>query len=207
MEILMKTIKYLSFFLIIFAMLLIVVSCSDDEGDSVTQPGDGDDDNTLVVPDNNIPDIAVSDFPNSTNGGDPRGTYFANNPIFRHLTANEPLRDSIVESEAEQMMEINGETESSGTYRILDQSANIHHVLIFEDKESTFNVTMGHNYSPAKEETGTWEVKADTLIFTRDNGESYKLGFTSNSEGIFFKTYINPPLTYPYFQVVAYKRQ
>jgi hypothetical protein len=184
--------------IIIFFSVIYFAGCSDDPA----SPG-GDD----SVPENNIPNMSKEEVPSESSGGDPRGTYFANEPYFLYFSNSTSVQviDSV--NKARAMYRFEGSA-TSGTYVELVELVEVRSIRIRVSGSTTDTtmIRMQSSYSPARKVEGTWRVSADTLYLTVRGAES-ATAYTANNKGIFFITKTNAPLVGVYSEVYAYKKR
>ncbi len=185
----------------IFTFVLILSGCSKDNS---TNPDD-----SPKVPDNNVQDVKKEEVPEQSNGGDPRGTYFANSPIYYHFSSTITVRDSIVESKGKYMIKIEGSSATQGTYTYLLQSYNIEQYIFLSTGSSSAKVDIKQSVSnsSASEEKGSWSVNGDVITFTPEGSTSYTKTFTANNRGMYQYSELTLPLIGNYTQVKIYKKE
>lgn len=187
--------------ILILLMITVFISCVDNDA---CKFGTGE------VPDNNIEDMDYSMISKNPLGGDPRGTYFANDPllIFISLDTVKTITDSIVTSKGSLMYEFTGKSALEGKYVLIEESFDIEAYLIWKNPygQSDVSFLQKLNNDPAKKIDGTWKVEENLLILKSCNQER-AVQFTSNSNGLFFISNYVSPIVGNYNTVMSYKRQ
>lgn len=186
--------------ILIIILAILFLSCSDDS----SGPDTGD------VPDNNIPNIEYENISKNALGGDPRGTYFANEPllILYSTDTTKTVIDSIVSSSGRLMYEFTGDDANQGDFTLIEEKFDIDVYLIWKNDFGTQN----ENYKqliendPGVKITGKWEVD-NNILFLISNNEKRGVKYTSNSLGLFFITDYYSPIVGNYKSIMSYKRQ
>lgn len=185
-------------YLYLIALALIIVSCGMD----TSGPSTG------KVPANDITDIPRDSIPLEIKGGDPRGEYFANDPLMIIEPADSNTRDSIVSSSGELYYVFEGDSPESGDFTIIEKEFDLHIILI--KNANGMNITYEHtqqiNHSEAQKEEGTWKVEDGILQMTLD-GNTRSVKFTANNDGLFFINEKFDPGVGAYKSIMAYKKQ
>lgn len=200
----MSNFKKLSGLIFVILLTIVFIGCSDKS----TDPNPDD---TKKVPDNNIQNVNKEEVPEQSNGGDPRGTYFANSPVYFHFSSNSAItvRDSVVESKGKYMMKIEGSSATQGTYTYLLESYNIEQYIFLSTGSSSAKVDIKQSVSnsSASEEKGSWSVNGEVITFTPQGSNSYSHNFTANNRGIYYYSDLMLPLVGAYTRVKVYKKE
>lgn len=184
--------------LFFFAVALILVSCGMD----TSGPSTG------KVPENDITDISRENIPLSVNGGDPRGEYFANEPLMIVEPADANTKDSTVSSTGKLYYVFEGDSPESGDFTIIEKEFDLHIILIKNNNGT--KITYDHkeqiNHSEAQKEEGTWKVE-DGILQMKVDGNTRSVKFTANDNGLFFYNEKYDPGVGAFKTVMAYKKQ
>lgn len=183
------------------ALALILYSCVENDS---CGPGTG------VVPENNITDLTIDNISKNPLGGDPRGVYFANNPIMFVISTDtvKTIIDSLVISEGNLMYEFTGDTDSKGSFTLIEDYFNIEYYLIWKNQygQSTVDLVQKVDNDPPSKVSGKWEVN-DNILTMETCGQKSSVLFTSTSKGLFFfKNYYDMSVG-NYTTIMSYKRQ
>jgi hypothetical protein len=183
------------------AFVLIINSCTENDSCS---PGTG------VVPENNITDLTIDNISKNPLGGDPRGVYFANNPIMFVISTatDKTVIDSMVVSEGNLMYEFTGDSDTEGEFTLIEDYFNIEYYLIWKNQygQSKVDLIQNINNDPPSKVSGKWKVNENILMMETCGQESSVL-FTSTSKGLFFfKNYADMSVG-NYTTIMSYKRQ
>lgn len=186
---------------ILLLIALMMISCQDDNSCSS---------GTGTVPENDIIDISKSAIPTEATGGDPRGTFFANEPLLRLISTDESktVYDSTVTSSGRLQYIFTGKSADKGDFTLIEESFDIEVYLIWKNQygQSDISFIQQLTHEPATKATGTWYTD-DNLLVMEVCGNQSAVKFTSNSKGLFFINDLYSVKIGSYKSIMSYKRQ
>ena len=182
----------------LFAVALILVSCGMD----TSGPSTG------KVPENDVTDIPRENIPLDVNGGDPRGEYFANEPLMIIEPADTSTTDSVLSSSGKLYYVFEGDSPESGDFTIIEKEFDLQIILIknSDGMKITYEHKQQIDHSEAQKEEGTWIVEDGILQMTVD-GNTRSVKFTASEEGLFFYNEKYDPGVGAFKTIMAYKKQ
>lgn len=190
----------------IFAYILMLAAVALT-GCSKDNPANNNDSDS--IPDNNIPNIQKADVPSEPSGGDPRGTYFANEPyyIYIDLSTNSTTQVFETSNKAKLMYKFEGSSSASGTYTFLKDFIDVQTTRVRTTMSAVDTTTKNiiEKYNPIKKSEGTWKVSADTL-FLYSGGVEAASRFTADNKGLYFIDEIQAPFAGHFKEIYVYKK-
>jgi len=132
-------------------------------------------------------DIAEADFARTATGGDPRGTYTPNTPLFAWFNLPAGFGIDLTRNGGTGTIEFAGSSATSGTYTLTDVQLDIAGSMTALGVTIPFDFS-GMHQSMLGEGGGTWTVLSSDRLVLRPNaaGENADtLGYAATTRGLF----------------------
>lgn len=188
-------------FILILILAFAFYSCDDSDS---CGPETGE------IPENNITDLTFEQISKNPLGGDPRGIFFANNPLLVMFSTDttKTVIDSLVKSEGNLMYEFTGDSETEGNFTLIEDYFDIEVYLIWKNQygQSDISYRQQLNNDPPAKMSGKWKVEDEVLIMESCDDET-AVRFTANSNGLFLINDYYDVTVGNYRTIMSYKRK
>ncbi len=162
--------------LLSFIFLFVLTSCKKNDntsGPSGPSPASS-------------PDISTSNFVQTPDGGDPRGTYAPNSPVFNIFLNSIPNATVIQQYTSDTgggTIKLSGSSSNNGTYTANNLTINVNgKISIYQGKDSTIiPISFPNAFGSG---SGSWSVIAKGVMVL-DNADTVQ--YAVNTKGIFLQ--------------------